>query len=392
MQNKVVRQAHHKDFVIENAAVVLPSGILKGASIKIEDRIISKIREGNINTNNKRINAQERFLLPGFVDLHSDAIEKEIEPRPNSFFPVNIALFELDKKLAACGVTTIFHALSFAEGEIGVRCNRKASEIIKEINRLSPKLDVKTKVHARFEITDDGAMPYLESLLRDGHIHLFSLMDHTPGQGQFKEVTSFKHYFGTVYKKSDSELTKIIDRKLSVKESVKSHVDYAVALCKSMNVPMASHDDDSDEKICWLKKMGIRISEFPVNMDTVRSARSNGIYVCLGAPNALRGNSQAKNLSARDAISSGYGDILCSDYSPMTILHAVFTLYKHGILPLHEAVNMASINPAKAVGISDKIGSIEEGKEADLIMVDIGYEIPRIVKTFAAGREVFSAC
>ncbi len=382
----------NRNFVIENATVVLPSEMAERTSIKIEGGIISKIRKGNINSGGMRINAQGRYILPGFIDLHSDAIEKEIEPRPNCHFPVNIALFELDKKLAACGVTTIFHALSFAEGEIGVRCNRTASEIIKEINRLLPKLNVRTKVHARFEITDDGAMPYLEALLRDGHIHLFSLMDHTPGQGQFKEVASFKNYFGTVYKKSDAELVRIIDRKLSVKESVKAHVDHAVDLCKTMNIPMASHDDDSEEKICWLKEKGIRISEFPVNMDAVRAAGNNGIYVCLGSPNVLRGNSQAKNLSARDAIASGYGDILCSDYSPMTILHAVFTLHKHDIFPLYKAVNMASLNPARAVGISDKTGCIEEGREADLIMVDTGEEIPRIVKTFVAGREVFSVC
>ncbi len=380
----------NRDFVIENAAVVLPSGILKGASIKIEDRIISKIREGSINSSQKRINAHERFLLPGFVDLHSDAIEKEIEPRPNSFFPVNIAIFELDKKLASCGVTTIFHAPSFAEGEIGVRCNKKASEIIKEINRLKGRMSVKTMVHARFEITDDRAIQYLEALLKDGNINLLSFMDHTPGQGQYKEVASFKHYFGAVYKKSDAELAKIIDRKLSVKESVKSHVDYIVDLCKTMNIPMASHDDDSEEKIRWLKEMDINISEFPVNMDAACAAKKGGIHVCLGAPNVLRGNSQAKNMSARDAIVSGYGDILCSDYSPMTILHAVFTLHKHNILPLHEAVNIASLNPAIAVGISDNTGSIEEGKEADLTIVDIGEEIPRIVKTFVSGREVFS--
>lgn len=381
-----------RDFIIEDAVLVLPSGIAERTSIKIEDGIISKIREGNINSGGMRINAQGRYILPGFIDLHSDAIEKEIEPRPNSFFPVSIATVELDKRLAACGVTTIFHALSFAEGEIGVRCNSRASEIIKEINRLSPKLNVKTKVHARFEITDDGAMPYLESLLRNGHVHLFSLMDHTPGQGQFKEIALFKNYFGTVYKKSDAELTKIIDRKLSVRGFVKSHVDYAVALCKSMNIPMASHDDDSDEKICWLKEMGIRISEFPVNMDAVRAASNDGIYLCLGSPNTLRGNSQAKNLSARDAISSGYGDILCSDYSPMTILHAVFTLARLGILPLHKAVNMASLNPARAVGISQQTGSIEEGKDADLIMVDCNDEVPKALKTIVSGREVFSAC
>jgi len=382
----------NRDFVIENATVVLPSGILKGASIKIEDRIISKIREGSINSNQNRINAQERFLLPGFIDLHSDAIEKEIEPRPNSSFPVNIALFELDKKLASCGVTTIFHAPSFAEGEIGVRSNEKAAEIIKEINRLKERMNVKTMVHARFEITDEGAIPYLEALLKDGNINLLSLMDHTPGQGQFKEIASFKNYFGTVYKKSDAELAKIIDKKLSVKESVKSNVDYVVALCKSMNIPMASHDDDSEEKIRWLKKKGISISEFPVNMDAACATRQSGIHVCLGAPNVLMGNSQAKNLSARNAILSGYGDILCSDYSPMTILHAVFTIERLDILPLHEAVNMASTNPAKAVGISNKTGSIEEGKEADLILVDISDEVPRTLKTFVSGREVFSTC
>lgn len=382
-----------RDFVIEDAAVILPSGIAERTSIKIEDGIISKIREGSINSNSSGINAQGRYILPGFIDLHSDAIEKEIEPRPNSRFPVNIALFELDKKLAACGVTTIFHALSFAGGEIGIRSNKMAAEIIMETNRLNAKMGVRTKIHARFEITDDGAIPYLEGLIKDGCINLLSFMNHTPGQGQFKEVTSFKNYYGTVYKKSDAELAKIIDRKLSVKESVKSsHIDYVAALCEAMRIPMASHDDDSEEKILWLNKTGIRISEFPVNMEAAGAARNHGIYICLGAPNILRGNSQAKNLSARDAISSGYGDILCSDYSPMTILHAVFTLARLGILPLHKAVNMVSLNPARAVGISQQTGSIEEGKDADLIMVDCNDEVPKALKTIVSGREVFSAC
>jgi alpha-D-ribose 1-methylphosphonate 5-triphosphate diphosphatase len=380
----------NSDFVIENAAVVLPSGILKGASIKIEDRIISKIREGIISSSQKRINAHERFLLPGFIDLHSDAIEKEIEPRPNSFFPVDIALFELDKKLASCGITTIFHALSFAEGEIGVRSNKKASEIIKEINRLKGRMNVKTMVHARFEITDREAVPYLENFINNKEIHLLSLMDHTPGQGQFKEIASFKSFYRSFCKRSDEELDEIIDKKLMAREEMKTYIEQVINLCKTMNIPLASHDDDSKEKIQWLTEKDIRISEFPVNMEAAVAAKKKEIYICLGSPNILRGNSHSKNLSARDAIVSGYGDILCSDYSPMTILHAVFALHKHDILPLHEAVNMASINPAMAVGISDKTGSIEEGKEADLIMVDTDEEIPRIVKTFVAGKEVFS--
>jgi alpha-D-ribose 1-methylphosphonate 5-triphosphate diphosphatase len=106
----------------------------------------------------------------------------------------------------------------------------------------------------------------------------------------------------------------------------------------------------------------------------------------------VRGKSQASNLSARDAISQGFGDILCSDYSPMTLLHAVFTLERHGILSLHEAVRMVSINPASAVGIDPWTGSIEEGKDADLVLVDNSDTIPRVIKTFVSGKEVFSTC
>jgi alpha-D-ribose 1-methylphosphonate 5-triphosphate diphosphatase len=134
------------------------------------------------------------------------------------------------------------------------------------------------------------------------------------------------------------------------------------------------------------------ISEFPVTMDAVRAAQANDIHVCLGSPNVLRGNSQAKNLSARDAIAAGFGNILCSDYSPMTMLHAVLALHKCGILPLHKAVNMVSINPAQAVGISGQTGSLEENKIADFIVVDMNEEVPKIVKTFVSGSEVYSAC
>jgi alpha-D-ribose 1-methylphosphonate 5-triphosphate diphosphatase len=383
----------HKNFIIENAAVVTPTGILNGASLKVEEGRIAGIKEGSFTSNGiRKICGTGKTILPGFIDLHSDAVEKEIEPRPNIFFPVNIALFELDKKMAACGITTIFHALSFAEGEIGVRSNKKAGFIIKEIERLNNKFSVRTKVHARFEITDEGAIPFLEILLKERCIHLLSFMDHTPGQGQFKEITSFKNYFGPVYNKSEAELDIIIDKKLSQRKIVKTHIDYLVSLCKPLGIPTASHDDDSREKIEWLNQMEFTMSEFPVNKEALTAAKDHGISVCLGSPNALRGNSTGNNLSVREAISLGFGDILCSDYAPMTILHALFTLVRLGILPLHKAVNMASLNPAETVGLDHRTGSLEEGKSADLTLVDFEEEVPKILKTFVAGKEVFSAC
>jgi alpha-D-ribose 1-methylphosphonate 5-triphosphate diphosphatase len=379
-------------FVIANTQIVTPAGVRENASLRVEDGIITRIADGDLN-GTRVIDGAGNFLFPGFIDIHSDAIEKGIEPRPNTFFPVDIAVYELDKKIASCGITTMYHSLSFAELEVGLRNNSTAAGIIRKINKLSHKLKVNTRIHARFEITDLGAVPFLQGLIRDELVQLFSFMDHSPGQGQFRDILAFKSYYGPVYAKSDAEMDDIIERKLEAKKNhTPAIIAEMIATCREHNIPIASHDDDSREKIHWLKEMDIGMTEFPVNIEAIRTARELEVNVCLGSPNVVRGQSQAKNLNAREAISWGFGDILCSDYSPMTMLHAVLTLERLGILPLHEAINMVSLNPARAVGIADHTGSLEEGKAADMVVVDHSDDFPRVLKTFVGGREVFATC
>ena len=244
-------------FVINNARIVTPKGVREDASIQIEDGCIVTIGEG-APRGAREIDTGGNFLFPGFIDLHSDAIEKGIEPRPNTFFPVNIAVFELDKKIAACGITTMYHSLSFAELEVGLRSNNMAAGIIREINTFSHKLKVNTRIHARFEITDHGAVPFLKGLIRDDQINLFSFMDHSPGQGQFQDILSFKNYFGPVYAKTDTEMDTIIERKLQAKQSdAPGFIAHLINVCQEHGIAMASHDDDSREKIRWLKEMKI---------------------------------------------------------------------------------------------------------------------------------------
>lgn len=377
--------------VIKHATVVTPNGILPDAAVAFEDGVIVRIDERS-NGKEAQIDAGGRYLLPGFIDMHSDAIEKEIEPRPGAVFPLDVAIYELDKRLASCGVTTMYHSISFAENEVGLRSNKTAATIAARLRALAPVLTVQTKVHARYEVTDIGALPYLKELVEQEGIDLLSVMDHTPGQGQFKEIMSFKNYYGRVYRKSDEELERIIATKMLAKERIgEESLQAVIGMCKRHDIPLASHDDDTAEKVRWLSDLGITISEFPVTLEAARAASGSGLSVCLGAPNILRGNSQSRNLSARDAIAQGWCDIICSDYSPMSMLHAVFALAECGMLPLHEAVNMVSTNPARALGIAAETGALEVGKSADMVLVAKDC-VPRVLRTWVAGREVFATC
>jgi alpha-D-ribose 1-methylphosphonate 5-triphosphate diphosphatase len=381
-----------RSFILNNARLVTPDGIIEEGSLRVENGKITEIGQSPLS-GLREVDVRGNYLFPGFVDMHSDAIEKGIEPRPNTFFPVDIAVFELDKKIASCGITTMYHSLSFAEMEVGLRSNNTAAGIIRQISEFTSRLKVHTKIHARFEITDMAAVPYLEGLIQDDLIQLFSFMDHSPGQGQFRDISSYKSYYGPVYGKSDAEMDGIIDRKRQAREDGSPDaITRLVSLCKERSIAIASHDDDSREKIEWLQALGVGMTEFPVNIEAVRAARELGISVCLGSPNVVRGESQARNLSAREAISWGYGDILCSDYAPMTMLHAVLALERLGILPLHAAVNMVSLNPARAVGLSDRTGSLEVGKDADILIVDPSEGFPRILSTFVEGKEVYATC
>lgn len=379
--------------VIENAKIVTPETVLEDAALRIEEGKVVEITSGRCLSGKQRLDATGQYLLPGFIDLHCDAIEKGIEPRPGTFFPIDVALTELDKSLASCGVTTMYHSLSFAEQEIGIRSNLMASKVLRQVNQLGSNFRVKTKVHTRFEITDNSAVPVLKELIDEDQVHLFSFMDHSPGQGQFKCITSFKDYYGPVYKKTDAEMDEIIEMKMRVRENgAQQNMAELVDLCREKQISIASHDDDSPEKIGWLREQGIALSEFPVNLATARAASDQGVQTLLGAPNVFRGQSQSKNLSAREAIAQGCGDILCSDYAPLTLLHAVFTLADLELKTLPEAVRMTSLNPARAVGIDRQTGSIEIGKDADLVLVGNGSHFPRIQRTFVNGREVFRTC
>jgi alpha-D-ribose 1-methylphosphonate 5-triphosphate diphosphatase len=375
------------------ARLVLPDQVLNNGSLRVEDGLIAEIVEGPVAEAD--LSLPDLIVIPGIVDMHGDMLEREIQPRPQAEFPVGLALLELDKRLAANGVTTAFAAISFNwPASNTLRTEAQARQIIQTINHMRENLLVDHRVHVRFEITNPQAAPLLDELLRDDQVHLVCLNDHTPGQGQYRNIEQYIKTM-TEWRQTmvDTGLTEDdLRREVAERQNRPKVWDLAEAIvdvAKRRNVLLASHDDDTPDKVAFVSSLGVRICEFPVTMEAARAAKDRGLFIAMGAPNALRGGSHSNNLSAVDAIRAGLVDMLASDYHPPSLLHAVFKLYHEAVVSLPQAINLITRNPAQAVGMPDR-GALAVGRQADLVLVE---ESPfvRVRGTFRRGVPVYWA-
>ncbi|MBZ4653824.1 MAG: hypothetical protein JG781_1163 [Peptococcaceae bacterium] len=378
-----------KDTVITDVRVVTPQEVINNASVYLHKGRIGAVKKNGINwpQNYEVIDGKGKWLLPGIIDLHNDAIEKEIEPRPNAVIPVGIALFSLETRLLSHGVTTIYHSFSFMEGESAVRTYDMVLSNVEEINRLKEHGLIRNYIHARYDVTEHKFSPILVEMMKRQQVKLLSFMDHTPGQGQYKNIEVYEKFIAK-YRNLDEEAVKnnVIRRQAKKVDfqALKSLAEKARAL----SIPMASHDDDSADKVRFMKKLGVTLSEFPIDMETANFAAQEGLKVIVGGPNIIRGKSNSGNMSAMEAVKGGVVDIICSDYMPAAILNAIFVLHRRHNMPIHQAVNMGSLNPARAVGLEEELGSIECGKRADLVMVNEVAGVPMVEMAFVDGRKV----
>jgi alpha-D-ribose 1-methylphosphonate 5-triphosphate diphosphatase len=382
------------NLIISNVRAVTPDEMLPDASVVVKKGIICEITTRSVPPEGfNEINGRGRLLLPGFIDIHSDVIENAIQPRPGGRFPVDVALQELDKQVVACGVTSIYHCLCFLHNDEHppFRSAEMTDYLIHQIHDLKGGFSARTHIHARYEITNDEAFSQVESLISRRLIHFFSIMDHTPGQGQFTDVSHFRAYYSKARGLTQEHVDTIIERRLDASRRIDwVGLEHLAQTCRNNSIRMASHDDDSRDKVAAVSRLGVTLSEFPVNLEAARAARQHSMLISLGSPNVLRGASLTGNLSGRDALAAGLGDILCSDYAPMSLLHAALQLHREGIMDLPQAVRLITLNAARATGIDNHTGSIEPGKAADLVLVDDRRKVAGVKRTFVAGREVFS--
>lgn len=333
------------------------------------------------------------YLLPGLVELHTDHLEKYLMPRPKVHWPSLSAVLAHDAQLAAAGVTTVLDAVAL--GDINLDAPRTellndSMNGLRAANQLA-LLRADHFFHLRLELGEPQLPQLLAEYVEDEDIRLVSLMDHTPGQRQWRDFKQYCQFsagkYGWDERKAGQMLERLIQRQA---EYVQKNREQVLAQCRARHqaqpLPLAAHDDSTLEHVEQSVADGITIAEFPTTLAAAQVAHQHGLKIVMGAPNRVRGGSHAGNVSAMTLARAGLLDILSSDYVPNSLLHGAWLLQEDGY-NLPQAIATVSRNPAQAIGLQDR-GELATGRRADFIRVRMANDTPIVLEVWKAGRRV----
>jgi alpha-D-ribose 1-methylphosphonate 5-triphosphate diphosphatase len=356
--------------ILANAVLVLPNETVRG-SVRIAGGVIADIAEGRAVPPGA-IDGEGDLVLPGLVELHTDNLERHIEPRPRVNWPHMSAILAHDGELASVGITTVFDALRVGS----VVSNRKvnygeyARALADEILDLRARgaLRISHFLHLRAEVCSETLIAELDKFGPGDSIGIVSLMDHTPGERQFRDVSKLRDYLCGKHGLSEAEFQRhLADQRDLSSQRGAAHEAATVAAAQRYGAVLASHDDTTAGQVGVSARHGARFAEFPTTREAAEACRAQGIAVMMGAPNLIRGGSHSGNVAAQDLAEAGLLDILSSDYVPSSLLASALMV---GDLWGDTARGVATVTaaPAAAAGLADR-GRIAIGARADLIRV-----------------------
>jgi alpha-D-ribose 1-methylphosphonate 5-triphosphate diphosphatase len=373
------------DLFITGGEVLLEGG-LEAADLRVSDGRIVEVGAGSVAGH--AIDATGLLVLPGIVDLHGDAFERQIMPRPGVGVALDVALIESDRQAIANGITTIFHGVTWS-WEPGLRGADNARGILAAIETLRPRLAADTRFHLRHETFNLAAEAEVCEWLAQGRIGAVAFNDHLPpADGAAKRPDKI----GQMAERSGltrEGFLQLVEDLRGRSDEVPGSIARIAVQARDHGVALLSHDDESPERRAWFRALGCRVSEFPMNVETAQAAAGARDDIVLGAPNVMRGGSHMGWVNASEMISRGLCSILASDYYYPAPLIAAFRLVENGILPLERAWPLVTRSPARAAGLSDR-GHISPGLRGDLILVDPQVRgRPSVVATLVQGRIVY---
>ena len=378
------------DMIITNARLVLRDQVIERGWIALAGGRIAEIGEGRAPE--RAEDAAGDFVMPGLVELHTDHIEAHYVPRPKVYWDPIAAVVSYDGQLATSGITTVLDSLRLWRDEAEIEVDGQAEILARAIAsaREAGLLRVDHFLHLRCEIPTRHLLDEAAKLIDRDDVRLASLMDHTPGQRQFRDEGKLRDYYrGKKGGMSDAELDVMFARRIEDQKAyAETNMREMVALAKKHAVPLASHDDTTAEHVVDAVRDGVSVAEFPTTMEAAEGLHKAGVQILMGAPNVVRGGSHAGNIAAVDLARVGLLDILSSDYVPSSLLMAAMQLPERvpGI-DLAAAIRTVTCNPATAVGLDDR-GTLAVGQRADLIRVHMAKNVPVVRSAWREGRRV----
>lgn len=374
--------------ILTNALLVLPAEVIPG-TVVLRGAAIAEVQPGRSHLPAAR-DLDGDHLIPGIVDVHTDNLERQVQPRVNARWPSRSAMLAHDAQCASAGVTTVLDALCL--GDLGFDPGRGQTfrEGVADLDALAETGLLKAEhfLHLRCELPAPDMKPALEPVADHPRVRMVSLMDHSPGIGQYRDMERYRALRKRQKSMTDSEVERriqeLLDQRARLREPQRRWLLDRIA---HRDLPLASHDDDDAAEVARNARDGIRISEFPVVMAAAHAARRLGVEVIAGAPNIVRGGSHSGNLAAADLVRAGACDALASDYVPAALVEAAWRCVAETGIGLPAAVAMITDRPARMARLADR-GRIEAGLRADLVQVRPHGELPVVRRVWRAGERV----
>ena len=375
--------------VFANAKIITENAIIHG-TIMFADGVISSIDSGT-RVPLGAIDCEGDYVAPGLIELHTDNLERHLTPRPKVNWPKRAAVLGHDRELAGAGITSVFDAL-----RVGSEADQKShgylryaretvDHILDQINHRA--LKVSHHIHLRAELCTETLVEELYEFSVNDRVRLVSLMDHTPGQRQFRDMSKHREYLMGKHGYNDAEVeahwTKLRELQTLYLEKNRAAT---VAYATEVGAILASHDDTTLEDVLESDRLGITVAEFPTTLEAAEACRAKAQFIVMGAPNIVRGGSHSGNVAAQELARGGLLDILSSDYVPAALLNAAVSL---GTLLEDMAAGIRTVTacPADAVGFDDR-GRIAPEKRADLVRFAMHDGLPIIQSVWSRGQRI----
>ncbi|MDO5704525.1 MAG: alpha-D-ribose 1-methylphosphonate 5-triphosphate diphosphatase [Paracoccus sp. (in: a-proteobacteria)] len=379
--------------ILANANLILPDTVIRGA-VTVENGVIAAITPG-AGVPATAIDCGGDFVAPGLVELHTDNLERHIQPRPGVDWPHAAAIIAHDAELASVGITTVFDAMRVGsipgEGGDDKSYDAYARPLASELMavRARDALKISHFLHLRAEVCSETLIAELDEFSEGDRVGIVSLMDHTPGQRQFRDVTKLARYVQGRHGLSDAEFAAHVQRLKDLRaRHGDQHEAAAVEMAHRLGATLASHDDTTQEQVAVSAGHGVRLAEFPTTVEAAAACHDHGIMVMMGAPNLIRGGSHSGNVAAADLARAGLLDILSSDYVPAALLSGALRLTMIWAGDMARAIACVTRNPARAAGLNDR-GALMPGQRADLIRFGVmDGETPVLRGVWSRGQRV----